>query len=96
MEYLRHESQATHYNHPLMGPKPNSSKLRFCLDFGPFNEVSKTMGWPLPNIELMLHRLGSARAEYFAVFDLTSGYHQIPLEEAKKFTAFTAPFGLYE
>ena len=23
------ESQATHYSHPLMVPKPNSSKLRF-------------------------------------------------------------------
>ena len=91
------ESQATHYSHPLMVPKPNSSKLRFCLDFRPLNEVSKSMGWPLPNIELMLHRLGSARAKYFAVIDLTSGYHQIPLaEEAKKFTAFTTPFGLYE
>ena len=75
------ESQATHYySHPLMVPKPNSSKLCFCLDFRPLNEVLKSMGWSLPNIELMLHRLGSAKAKYFAVFDLTSGYHHIPLQ----------------
>ena len=36
-----HYSQATHYSHPLMVPKPNSSKLRFCLDFRSLNEASK-------------------------------------------------------
>lgn len=51
--------------------------------------------YPLPNITEILDQLGSAK--YFSVFDLASGFLQIPMHEshAQK-TAFSTPHGHYE
>jgi hypothetical protein len=55
------------------------------------------MGWPIPNIEAMLRRIGSQRAKYYGIMDLTSGYHQAPLSaSARIFTAFITFCGVYE
>jgi hypothetical protein len=55
------------------------------------------MGWPIPNIQAMLQRIGSEKAKYYAVMDLTSGYHQAPLSaSARIFTAFITFCGVYE
>ena len=55
------------------------------------------MGWPIPNIENLLQRIGTKRAKYFATLDFTAGYHQLPLdEESKKYTAFITSDGVYE
>ena len=55
--------------------KPNG-KWRFCVDYRALNEVSRSMGWPIPNIKQMLERIGAKRPKFFAVLDLTSGFHQ--------------------
>ncbi len=45
----------------------------------------------------MLRRIGTHKPKYFAVFDLTSGYHQAPLSmSAIGYTAFICFCGLYE
>ena len=45
----------------------------------------------------MLRRLGSRRAKYFGVLDLTAGYNQTPLSpEAIPLTAFICFMGLFE
>ena len=45
----------------------------------------------------MFDRLGQKRAKFFAKIDLTSGYHQIPVDEAcRHLLAFITPFGLFE
>jgi len=51
--------------------------------------------YPLSNITEILDQLGSAK--YFSVFDLASGFHQIPMHEsdAQK-TAFFTPHGHYQ
>ena len=55
------------------------------------------MGWPIPNIKDMITKIGSKRAKWFAVLDLTSGYHQAPIEEkSKHLTAFRTATGLWE
>ena len=55
------------------------------------------MGWPIPNIEQMIQRLGQKRAKYYAKIDLTSGYHQAPLaKDSRVFTAFITSNGVYE
>jgi hypothetical protein len=70
---------------------------RFCLDYRLLNSMTEPLGWPLPNIDQMLHRIGSRSPKYFAVMDLVSGYHQAALAaESKKFTAFTCFMGTYE
>jgi transposase InsO family protein len=54
-------------------------------------------GWRVPDIKQMLQRLGQQKSRYFAVMDLTSGYHQAPLcKESWKYTAFITYMGVYE
>ncbi len=90
------KSQASEYSQILLTPKPDD-KWRFCIDFRALNETSESMGWPIPNIKLMLQRLGSKRAKFFCVIDLTSGYYQAPLsEESRWLTAFITFFGIFE
>lgn len=91
------ESQATEYSQVHLVPKPGESKWRFCIDYRNLNDCSEGMGWPLPNIKLLLDRIGAKRNKWFAVLDLTSGYHQVLLdEESRKLAAFITNFGVYE
>ena len=70
---------------------------RFCVDFRNLNMASTGMGWPIPNIQQMLQRLGSHKPKIFGKLDLTSGYHQAPLSVASRvFTAFITFMGVYE
>ena len=51
--------------------------------------------YPLPVIDEILDQLG--KAKFYSVFDLTSGFHHIPLsEESKKYTAFSTTEGHFE
>ena len=89
-------SRAAYYSHAFLVPKPNL-KWRFVVDYKNLNAVSVKEGWPIPNIKLMLERIGDKRPKYFIVLDLTSGYFQAEIdEECKKYTAFITPWGLYE
>lgn len=87
------------YNSPLwvVPKKPDSlgnKRWRMVIDFRALNEKTIGDAYPLPNITEILDQLGSAK--YFSVFDLASGFHQIPMHEsdAQK-TAFTTPYGHY-
>lgn len=88
------------YNSPLwiVPKKPDSKgnkRWRMVIDFRALNEKTVGDAYPLPNITEILDQLGSAK--YFSIFDLASGFHQIPMsqEDAPK-TAFSTPFGHYE
>ena len=81
----------------LLVQKPGGKALRFCIDYRELNKHTKSEGGVIPNIQEMLRRLGERKSKYFAVLDLTSGYHQAPLDpDARKFTAFTTFMGVYE
>ncbi len=55
------------------------------------------MGWPIPNVYRMLQRLGNKRAKFYAVMDLTSGYHQAPLSKVSQAaSAFITDVGTFE
>ncbi len=55
------------------------------------------MGWPIPNIDLLIRRIGTKKPKWFAVLDLTAGYHQVLLaEESRAAAAFITPCGLFE
>ena len=89
-------SQAEYYSQVHLTPKSNG-KWRFCIDYRPLNLACKGMGWPIPNIEQMIQRLGQKRAKYYAKIDLTSGYHQAPLaRDSRVSTAFITSDGVYE
>ena len=89
-------SQAPYYSHPHLAKKPDGS-WRFCIDYRQLNYASKSLGWPIPNIELLLRRVGKNKPKYFGKFDLTSAYHQTEIdEESRPLTAFMTAFGVYE
>jgi len=89
-------SQEPYYSQILLVPKPDLS-WRFCLDFRYLNLATKMMGWPLPNIMQLLHRVGAKLPRFFAKMDATKGYYQAPLHLASiPYTAFTTPFGNFE
>jgi len=50
-------SSATAHSQVLLTPKPNGD-FRFCVDFRNLNVATKMVGWPIPNINLMLQRIG--------------------------------------
>ena len=74
-------SQAPYYSQALLVAKP-TNKWRFCIDYRRFNDCCDNLGWPLPNIHNTLQRVGAKRPRWFAKFDMTSGYHQMPLHES--------------
>ncbi len=59
------------------------------------NAVSKFDAYPMPRVDELLDRLGTAR--FYSTLDLTKGYWQIPLSPlSKEKSAFTTPFGLHQ
>ena len=90
------ESQASRFSQVLLTPKVDGS-WRFCVDYRLLNSCCESSGWPIPNIKTMLNSIGSKRPKYFAVMDLTSGYHQAPIAKADQpYTAFITHRGLYQ
>ena len=65
------------------------------VDFQKVNEKTDHDAYPLPVIDDILDQLG--KAKFFSAFDLSSGFHQIPMEEeSKKYTAFSTSEGHFE
>lgn len=69
-------------------------KWRVVIDYRKLNEISIGDSYHLPNITEILDQLGYSK--YFTTIDLTSGFHQIPMnpQDASK-TAFSVPSGHY-
>lgn len=89
-------STAQHYSQVILAVKPGG-KWRFCIDYRELNKDLETEFWVIPNIKQLLQRIGHKKPKYFAVMDLTSGYHQAPLaENSRHLAAFITPFGIFE
>ena len=73
----------------LFVPKKNG-QLRMCVDFRDLNSVTIDDSYPLPRLEILLHRAASATV--FSKLDLASGFHQISVNpESRPLTAFRLP-----
>jgi hypothetical protein len=99
-ELLEHdcieESQASSFSQVHMVRKKDG-KWRFCIDFRGLNDATESNSWTIPNIKLLLQRLGDRKPKYFAVMDLTAGYFQAPIDEkSRQFTAFRTARGTYQ
>lgn len=85
------------YNSPVwVVPKKldasGKQKWRIVIDFRKLNELTDQDAYPLPQIDDILSQLGNAK--FFSALDLSSGFHQIPMNpDSKKFTAFSTPQG---
>ena len=59
------DSQESYYSQVHLTPKPTPGEWRFCIDYRRLNEVTRSMGWPLPNIAKMLRRVGQRKSKFF-------------------------------
>ena len=75
-------SQHPFYSQVHVAPKPHSKDFRFCIDYRALNQATESFDWPLPKIDEMPTRLAAKKYKIFSVADLTSGFHQTPLDEA--------------
>ncbi len=88
------ESRSDWVSPIVLVPKTDGS-VRFCVDYRKVNAVSKFDAYPMPRVDELLDRLGTAR--FYSTLDLTKGYWQIPLSPlSKEKSAFTTPFGLHQ
>ncbi len=88
------ESHSDWANPIVLVPKTDGS-VRFCVDYRKVNAVSKFDAYPMPRVDELLDRLGTAR--FYSTLDLNKGYWQIPLSPlSKEKSAFTTPFGLHQ
>jgi hypothetical protein len=71
-------SDATAYSQVIMIPKTDKS-WRFCVDYRYLNELCVQPRWPIPNIRMMLNRIGARKAMFYGLIDMTKGYYQAPL-----------------
>ena len=80
---------------PKKEDEEGNKRWRVVADFRNLNAITIDDRFPLPRITDILDRLGGA--QYFSVFDLANGFHQIPMApEDRAKTAFTTPDGHYE
>ena len=78
----------------LLVPKPDGT-WRFCVDYRRLNDVTVKDVYPLPRIDETIDAL--VDSNYMSVFDLTSGYWQIPVDKTSlQKTAFISHKGLFE
>jgi hypothetical protein len=57
--------------------------LRFCVDYGKLNDVTRKGCFPLPQSNIILDR-----AKWFSSLTLKSGYWKVDLHSGDKKTAF--------
>ena len=80
---------------PIVLVKKKNGKTRCCIDYRRLNTVTRQDAFPLPRVQDCLDTVRGSI--YFSTFDLTSGYHQVPVkEEDIPKTAFITKYGLYE
>ena len=75
---------------PVLFVPKKEKVFRMCGDFRDLNALTVDDLFPLPRVEVMLHRAGGATV--FSKLDLASGFHQIALTaESKPLTTFCLP-----
>jgi hypothetical protein len=90
------KSTSMYHSQVLLVIKPDGS-WRFCVDFRFLNSCMEMLGWPLPNIDEIVTRIGNASPRYMGKMDFTKGFYQGEIEEKCRWlTAFITPFGMYE
>jgi len=94
------EPSASNYNSPIiLVPKkslPNNpdKRWRLVVDYRQINKKLIADKFPLPRIDDILDQLG--RAKFFSCLDLTSGFHQIGLDEkSRDITSFSTENGSF-
>jgi transposase InsO family protein len=90
------EESVSPWSSPIVLVRKKSGELRLCVDYRKLNAKTIKDSYRIPTIEELIETLGGAT--WFATLDLSSGYHQVEIEEShRERTAFTAgPLGFYQ
>ena len=90
------EESVSPWSSPIVLVRKKSGELRMCVDYRKLNAKTIKDSYRIPTIEELIDTLGGAT--WFATLDLSSGYHQVEIEEChRERTAFTAgPLGFYQ
>ena len=84
------EPSTSPWGAPILFVPKKSGEWRMCVDFRDLNSMTIDDSFPLPRIEVMLHR--ASHAKIFSKLDLASGFHQIEVsQESRPLTAFRLP-----
>ena len=96
MGVIRKITEPTEWCHPIvLVTKPDSNKLRICLDLTKLNNCVKREYYQLPSVDETLAKIGN-KGKIFSKLDANSGYWQMPLNErSQKLCTFITPFGRY-
>lgn len=80
---------------PIVLIRNKNGKVHPCVDYRKLNAVTEPDAFPLPRVQDCLDAVfGSS---LFSIFDLISGYHQIPMNETDiPKTVFVTKYCLYE
>uniref|UniRef100_A0A3P9LR23 Gypsy retrotransposon integrase-like protein 1 n=1 Tax=Oryzias latipes TaxID=8090 RepID=A0A3P9LR23_ORYLA len=80
---------------PVVIVTKKDGSLRICIDFRKLNSVSEFDAYPMPRIDDLLEKIGSAA--YITTLDMCKGYWQVPLAASSRpYTAFQTPSGLFQ
>ncbi|GBG83896.1 hypothetical protein CBR_g37767 [Chara braunii] len=83
------------YGAPVLFVRKKNKDLRLRIDYRKLNAQTVKNAGPLPRIDDLLERLGSAK--YFSKLDLKSGYHQISIRPNDRYkSAFKTRYGHFE
>ena len=79
---------------PLLVSKSGPIPSRFTVDLRPVNKYTARHQYPMPNLEQELSRLSGSK--FFANFDFSQAYWQLPLhEDSQQLQSFITPDGVY-
>ncbi|KAG1653254.1 hypothetical protein GQR58_025728 [Nymphon striatum] len=94
-EIIKPVTEPTDFVSPfLVVPKPNG-KVRLVVDYKGLNKFVKRPVHPFPTIREVKMAI-PPEAKWFATFDATRGYWQVPLDEdSQLLTTFLTPWGRY-
>jgi len=80
------------YNSPIFIVPKKDGSFRFVLDYRALNENSLDDRYNMKDVGECIGEIGRAGSTIFSTMDLTSGFWQLPLDQASRpMTAFTCP-----
>ncbi|GBG84544.1 hypothetical protein CBR_g38826 [Chara braunii] len=83
------------YGAPVLFVRKKNKELRLCIDYRKLNAQTIKNAGPLPRIDDLLERLGSAK--YFSKLDLKAWYHQLEIHPRDRYkTVFKTWYGHFE
>lgn len=94
MGVLTRVSEPTEWVNSMVTVVKPSGELRVCLDPRNLNQAICREHFPMKTIDSVLSKVKNA--QYFSVFDASSGYWQLKLsEQSSKYCTFNTPYGRF-